>query len=74
MIRLSFYFPFFSSLWKFGVVVVKGGTIMSVGESVSVALFCIMVVFAVLLSLYVVIKLFSYLVQTLEKMNKKPVA
>jgi Na+-transporting methylmalonyl-CoA/oxaloacetate decarboxylase gamma subunit len=53
---------------------VKGGTIMSVGESVSVALFCIMVVFAVLFCLYVVIKLFSYLVQTLEKINKKPVA
>jgi Na+-transporting methylmalonyl-CoA/oxaloacetate decarboxylase gamma subunit len=47
---------------------------MSVGESVSIALFCIMVVFAVLLCLYVVIKLFSYLVQTFEKVNKKPVA
>ena len=47
---------------------------MSVGESVTVALFCIMVVFAVLISLYVVIKLFSYLVQAIEKVNKKPVA
>jgi Na+-transporting methylmalonyl-CoA/oxaloacetate decarboxylase gamma subunit len=61
-------------LSRLAVFVVKGGTIMSVGEGVTVALFCIMVVFAVLLSLYVVIKLFSYLVQTFEKLNKKPVA
>lgn len=47
---------------------------MSVGESVAIALFCIVVVFAVLIALYVVIKLFSYLVQTFEKTNKKPVA
>lgn len=47
---------------------------MSVGESVMVALFIIMVVFAVLICLYVVIKLFSFLVQSIEKAIAKPVA
>ncbi len=47
---------------------------MSVGESIMVALFIIMVVFTILICLYVVIKLFSFLVQVVEKAIAKPVA
>ena len=45
---------------------------MSVGESVMVALFIIMVVFSVLTCLFVVIKVFSFLINKFEKAVAKP--
>lgn len=47
---------------------------MTVGESVMVALFCILVVFAVLFSLFIVIKIFSFLIGIIEKSNQNPAA
>ncbi len=43
---------------------------MPVSESILVAVFCMAVVFAVLIMLWAIIRVFSYLIHSLEKGNK----
>ena len=68
-----FLFPC-TSMMNVAFTMRKEEFLMSVGESVMVALFVITVVFVVLVSLYVVIKLFSLLIRAVEKAVAKPAA
>ena len=45
---------------------------MTILESILTALFCMMVVFIVLIGLYAVVKLFSFLIRLIEPAQQKP--
>lgn len=50
----------------------RRNTIMSIFESIIAAIFCMVVVFAVLAILYVLIKLFSFGIRKIEEITIKP--
>lgn len=52
-------------------IILKRGVKMSISESILVALFCMLVVFSVLVILWALIRLFSSVIQLIEKNNEK---